>query len=275
MSTSTHPIIILFDSDVEDAFSSTDYTAASPNYSSAIPRNTSSDSKTERAYYATNKESSNSLSSSTISPPPAPRVRAPRAPIAPPPFFPPPLVLPSSPLSHLQDSVPKEIMPPQKRAHFLSPPSSPTDLSALPMVFKIKESSQTQQPTIFTLMTRLERHEEQINAILNHLDEFPFERIKQIKYGIEGLVDSRVSMALLPPGFLEPLYPGIMDMINAQDIKHMFPPTPPKDTEPPVGSPIPSSPSLSVGSSSLVRSTTPPLDYSFDESIFAELDNSL
>ncbi|GJZ38556.1 putative reverse transcriptase domain-containing protein [Tanacetum coccineum] len=79
-------------------------------------------------------------------------------------------------------------------------------------------------------------------------------------------------MALLPPGFLEPLYP---DMINAQDIEHIIPPTPPRDTEPPVGSPISLSPSSSVGSSSPVRSTTPPPDYPFDESIFAELDNSL
>ncbi|GKF49127.1 hypothetical protein Tco_0142378, partial [Tanacetum coccineum] len=46
MSTSTHPIIILSDSDVEDAFSSTnapDYTPASPNYSPASRGNTSSD----------------------------------------------------------------------------------------------------------------------------------------------------------------------------------------------------------------------------------------
>ncbi|GJT27176.1 hypothetical protein Tco_0907451 [Tanacetum coccineum] len=42
-----------------------------------------------------------------------------------------------------------------------------------------------------------------------------------------------------------------------------------------IGSPIPSSPSSLVGSSSPVRSTTPPPDYPFDESIFAELDNSL
>ncbi|GKC94999.1 putative reverse transcriptase domain-containing protein [Tanacetum coccineum] len=76
----------------------------------------------------------------------------------------------------------------------------------------------------------------------------------------------------LPPGFLEPLYP---DMINAQDIKHMIPPTPLRDIEPPVESPIPLSPSSLVGSSSPVRSTTPPPDYPFDESIFAELDNSL
>ncbi|GKD34967.1 reverse transcriptase domain-containing protein [Tanacetum coccineum] len=66
-----------------------------------------------------------------------------------------------------------------------------------------------------------------------------------------------------------------MDMINNQDIEHVIPPTPPRDTEPPVGSPISLSPSSSVGSSSPVRSTTPPPDNPFDESIFAELDNSL
>ncbi|GKA84226.1 hypothetical protein Tco_0805821 [Tanacetum coccineum] len=50
---------------------------------------------------------------------------------------------------------------------------------------------------------------------------------------------------------------------------------PPKDTETLVESPIPISSSSSVGSSSPVRSTTPPPHYPFDESIFAELDNSL
>ncbi|GJZ16110.1 hypothetical protein Tco_0551787 [Tanacetum coccineum] len=79
-------------------------------------------------------------------------------------------------------------------------------------------------------------------------------------------------MALLPPGFLEPLYP---DMINAQDIEHMIPPTPPKNTEPPVGSPISLSPSSLVRSSLPVRSITPPPDYPFDEPILAELDNPL
>ncbi|GJU62462.1 reverse transcriptase domain-containing protein [Tanacetum coccineum] len=67
-------------------------------------------------------------------------------------------------------------------------------------------------------------------------------------------------MALLPPGFLEPLYP---DMINNQDIEHMIPPTPPRYIEPPVGSPVSLSPSSSVESSSPVRSTTPPPDYPY------------
>nr|GEY05393.1 putative reverse transcriptase domain-containing protein [Tanacetum cinerariifolium] len=84
-----------------------------------------------------------------------------------------------------------------------------------------------------------------------------------------------ITMVLLPLGFLKPLYPGIIDMINDQNIKHMIPPTPPRDIEPPIGSPIPSSPSSSVGYSSPVRSTIPSPDYPFDESIFAELDNSM
>ncbi|GJX33903.1 hypothetical protein Tco_0245460, partial [Tanacetum coccineum] len=51
--------------------------------------------------------------------------------------------------------------------------------------------------------------------------------------------------------------------------------SPPKDAETPVESPIPISLSSSIGFSSPVRSTTPPPDYHFDKSIFAELDHSL
>ncbi|GJX86944.1 putative reverse transcriptase domain-containing protein [Tanacetum coccineum] len=148
--------------------------------------------------------------------------------------------------------------------------------------------------------THLERHEEQINAILNHLDKLPLERIEHMEDKIKGLGNGRreqirhddeiilalvristlemiiediqVTMALLPLGFIEPLY---SDMVNAQDIEHMILPTPPRDIKPPVGSPISLSLSLSVGSLSPVRSTTPPPDYPFDKSIFAELENSL
>ncbi|GKD36975.1 hypothetical protein Tco_1257182 [Tanacetum coccineum] len=61
------------------------------------------------------------------------------------------------------------------------------------------------------------------------------------------------------------------------DSRHFFPLekiSPPKVAETPVESPIPISPSSSVGSSSPVRSTTPPPDYPFDKSIFAELECS-
>ncbi|GJV23166.1 reverse transcriptase domain-containing protein [Tanacetum coccineum] len=106
---------------------------------------------------------------------------------------------------------------------------------------------------------------------IRHDDEIVLARVRisTLEMIIE---DIQVFIALLPPGFLEPLNP---DMINAQDIEHIIPPTPPRDTKPPVGSPISLSPSSSVGSSSPVRSTTPPPDYPFNESIFAELDNSL
>ncbi|GJZ51289.1 hypothetical protein Tco_0605804, partial [Tanacetum coccineum] len=61
---------------------------------------------------------------------------------------------------------------------------------------------------------------------------------------------------------------------SSNNSSDFFPPeeiSPPKDAEIPVESPIPVSPSSSVGSSLPVRSTTPPPDYPFDESIFAEM----
>nr|GEV51527.1 putative reverse transcriptase domain, ribonuclease H-like domain, retroviral aspartyl protease [Tanacetum cinerariifolium] len=219
-STSTHPIIILSDSDIEDAFSfinTLDYTSASPNYSSASSGNTASEFKTESDpsedpfedhsallailpfhddQYMKVMQAYNATSNESPIPPP-------QAPIAP------PIILPPS------------------------------------LVFKTGEIS---------YVTHLERHEEHINAILNHLDELPLECIEYMEDKIEGL--------------------GIMHMINDQDIKHMIPPTPPRDTKPPIGSPISLSLSSSVGSSSPVRSITPPPDYPFDESIFAEFDNS-
>nr|GEV63319.1 reverse transcriptase domain-containing protein [Tanacetum cinerariifolium] len=51
--------------------------------------------------------------------------------------------------------------------------------------------------------------------------------------------------------------------------------SPPKNAKTPIESSISASPSSSVGSLSPVRSITPSPDYPFDESIFAELDNSL
>ncbi|GKE74495.1 hypothetical protein Tco_1536536 [Tanacetum coccineum] len=58
-------------------------------------------------------------------------------------------------------------------------------------------------------------------------------------------------------------------MFDSQDFFSSKKISSPKDTETPI------SPSSSVGSFSPVRSTTPPPNYLFNESIFAELDNSL
>ncbi|GJR97621.1 hypothetical protein Tco_0269795 [Tanacetum coccineum] len=126
MSTSTHPIIVLSNSDVEDAFSSTttpDYTPASPDYSPASPGNTSFDPlkdpfedhsaplaispfyddpyiKVMQAYNATSNESP---------------IPLPQAPIAPPTVLPSSLVLPPSPLFDPRDFfLLEEILPPQK-----------------------------------------------------------------------------------------------------------------------------------------------------------------
>ncbi|GJW82541.1 hypothetical protein Tco_0146516 [Tanacetum coccineum] len=170
MSTSNHLIIVPSDSDIEDAFSSThslDYTPASPDYLPALPGNTSPNLSDDLSKYL--------LASLAILPfhddsyikgmqaydatsneLPIP---LPQALIAP------PTVLPPSP----------------KRACFLS--FSSTDFSAPPHVFKIGESSHK---------THLERHEEQIETILNHLDELPLERIENMEDKIKSLGNGRV-----------------------------------------------------------------------------------
>nr|GEW98689.1 hypothetical protein [Tanacetum cinerariifolium] len=70
----------------------------------------------------------------------------------------------------------------------------------------------------------------------------------------------------LPPSSVSPMLDS-RDFLPPEEIS-------PKDTKT-FESPTPASLSSSIGSSSLVRSTTPPPDYPFDESIFTELDNSL
>ncbi|GJS55061.1 putative reverse transcriptase domain-containing protein [Tanacetum coccineum] len=150
MSSSTHPIIVPSDYDVEDAFSSIntpDYTPSSLDYFPASPRNTSPDPSNDLSKYL--------LASLAISPlhddlymkvmqeyndtnneSPIPLLRAP---IAPPTVLPSSLVLPLSPMFDPQDFfILEEIFSPHKRAHFLS--SSSTNPSALPQVFEIREN---------------------------------------------------------------------------------------------------------------------------------------
>ncbi|GKD98331.1 hypothetical protein Tco_1382228, partial [Tanacetum coccineum] len=246
MSSSTHPII-LYDFDIDDVFSSTNipnYALASPNYSPASLGNTFSSTSEH--------PSEDQLVPIVVSP-----------------FF--------------------DDLYMKKQARFLS--HSSADFAAPPQIFEIGESSHK---------TPLERHGEQIEAILNHLDKLPLRCIEEIEDKIRGLGndfysgnDHRgylssppirykessgcdpITMDLLPPGFLEPLYPGFMNVVHNQDIEHMIAPTSPRDTKTPIRSPMPLSSSSSVRSSSPVRSTTPPPDYPFYESIFTELDNSL
>ncbi|GKC79540.1 hypothetical protein Tco_1130314 [Tanacetum coccineum] len=79
------------------------------------------------------------------------------------------------------------------------------------------------------------------------------------------------SIIALPSSYLYP--PPMLDFsrfsITPRDISS------PKDTKTPVESTTQVSLSSSMESSSPIRSTTSPPDYPFNESIFAELDNSL
>nr|GEY34525.1 reverse transcriptase domain-containing protein [Tanacetum cinerariifolium] len=138
MSSSNYPFIVPSDSDIEDAFSSTntpDYTPVPPDYFPATSGNTSPDP-------------SNDLTKDLL------------ASLAFLPFHDGPYI--------------KEILPPKKQARGRSSSST----SALPQVFEIGESSR---------VTRLERHEEQIEEILNHLDELSFDRIEHMEDKIKGL----------------------------------------------------------------------------------------
>ncbi|GJU86572.1 hypothetical protein Tco_1294118 [Tanacetum coccineum] len=175
MSSPNHPT-----SDIEDLFSSNfpDYIPASPDYSPASPGKTYSSSlnisfglvpiasltlslfhddpymKVMHAYYA--KES----------------------------LIPPPTIVPPSPMlspmfNPQEFFLPEELLLPKKRGRDRSSSSTPT----LPQAFEIGESSRK---------TSLERHEEQIKEILNHLDELSLDRIEYMEDKIEGLGKGRV-----------------------------------------------------------------------------------
>nr|GEV50779.1 hypothetical protein [Tanacetum cinerariifolium] len=75
--------------------------------------------------------------------------------------------------------LPNELLPPKKHGRDRSSSSTPT----LPQEFKIRESSRK---------TSLERHEEQIEEILNHLDKLSLDRIENMEENIEGLGKGRV-----------------------------------------------------------------------------------
>nr|GEX97590.1 hypothetical protein [Tanacetum cinerariifolium] len=100
------------------------------------------------------------------------------SPITPPVIVPPSPTL--SPIFNPQELyLPKELLPPKKRGHDRL--SSFT--SALPQEFEIGEISRK---------TSLERHEEQIEEILDHLDELSLDFIENIEDNIKGLGKVRV-----------------------------------------------------------------------------------
>ncbi|GKB88982.1 hypothetical protein Tco_0961254 [Tanacetum coccineum] len=89
-----------------------------------------------------------------------------------------PIVSPTLLLFH-DDPYMKELLSPKTQGHNQSFSST----SALPQEFEMGKSSRK---------TRLERHEEQIEKILNHQDELSLDRIEHIEDKIEGLGKGRV-----------------------------------------------------------------------------------
>ncbi|GJS68815.1 hypothetical protein Tco_0683380 [Tanacetum coccineum] len=86
--------------------------------------------------------------------------------------LPTPIIPQSSMLNPQEFFLPEELLPPKKRG------CSSSSTFSLPLDFEIGESSRK---------TSLERHEEQIKEILNHLDELSLDRIEYIDDKIEGL----------------------------------------------------------------------------------------
>ncbi|GJW34622.1 putative reverse transcriptase domain-containing protein [Tanacetum coccineum] len=174
MSSPSHPT-----SNIEDAFSSNflDYIPASPDYVPASPGKTYSSS-------SNNSFGLVPIASSTVSlfyNNPYIKVMhayyAKESPIPPPTIVPPSSML--SPMFNPQEFfLPEELLPLKKRGRDRSSSST----SDLPQAFEIGESSRK---------TSLERHEEQIEEILNHLDELSLDRIEHIEDKIEGLKNGR------------------------------------------------------------------------------------
>ncbi|GJT11425.1 hypothetical protein Tco_0858467 [Tanacetum coccineum] len=175
MSSPNHPT-----SNIEDAFSSNfpDYIPASPDYVPASPGKTYSSS------------SNNSFGLVPIASPtlslfhddPYMKVMqayyAKESPIPLPTIVPPSPML--SPMFNPQEFfLPEELLPLKKQDRDRSSSST----STLPQEFEMGGSSRK---------TSLERHEEQIEEILNHLDELSLDHIKHIEDKIEGLGKGRV-----------------------------------------------------------------------------------
>ncbi|GJU17925.1 hypothetical protein Tco_1145891 [Tanacetum coccineum] len=162
MSSPNHPT-----SEIEDAFSSNfpDFIPASPDYVPASPGKTYS-------------SSSNSFGVVPIASPTLslfhddPYMKVLQAFYAKESPIPPPTIVPPSSMFNPQEFfLPEGLLSPKKHNR------SSSSTSALPQDFEMGESSRK---------TSVERHEEQIEEILNHLDELSLDRIEYIEDNIEA-----------------------------------------------------------------------------------------
>ncbi|GKA52101.1 hypothetical protein Tco_0745297 [Tanacetum coccineum] len=170
MSSPNHPT-----SNIEDAFSSNfpDYIPASPDYVPASPGNTYSSSSNNSFGLVLIASPTLSVFHDDLYMNVMHAYYAKESPILPPTIMPPSSML-SLMFNPQEFFLPKELLPLKKRGYDRSPSST----SALPQTFEIGESSRK---------TSLERHREQIEEILNHLDELSLDRIEHIEDKIEGL----------------------------------------------------------------------------------------
>ncbi|GJR96283.1 hypothetical protein Tco_0268457 [Tanacetum coccineum] len=98
--------------------------------------------------------------------------------------IPPPIIIPPSLIPKPQEFfLPKEFLSPKKQGR------SSSSTSSLPQAFEIGESSRK---------TSIERHEEQIEEIMNYLGELSLDRIVHIEDKVEGLENGRV---IIPQDF--------------------------------------------------------------------------
>nr|GEU80855.1 hypothetical protein [Tanacetum cinerariifolium] len=155
MSTSTHHITILSDSDIEYAFSSTNspnYTLASSDYFSASLGNTFPDPLEDLSKYL--------LASLVISP--------------------------------FHDDPYMKVMQAYNATSNESPiptPSSYCSTNSFAFIYSVITITNIGESSH---KISLKRHEEQIETILNHLDELPLERIENMEDKIEALGNGRV-----------------------------------------------------------------------------------
>ncbi|GJY31416.1 hypothetical protein Tco_0414911 [Tanacetum coccineum] len=93
--------------------------------------------------------------------------------------------MPSSPMFNPQEFfLPEGLLSPKKHNQ------SSFSTSVLPQEFEMEESSRKKS---------VERHKEQIEEILNHLDELSLDRIEHIEDKIEGLGKGRKANGKMPP----------------------------------------------------------------------------
>ncbi|GJX29646.1 putative reverse transcriptase domain-containing protein [Tanacetum coccineum] len=191
MSSPNHPT-----SEIEDGFSSNflDFIPASPDYVPASPGKTYS-------------SSSNSFGIVPIASPTLslfhddPYMKVLQAFYAKESPIPPPTIVPPSSMFNRQEFfLPKGLLSPKKHNR------SSSSTFSLPQEFEMGESS---------CKTSLERHEEQIKEILNHLDELSLDRIEHIEDKIEDLKMAWTSTSEAPTMTQAAIKKLVADSVNA------------------------------------------------------------